>query len=173
MVERYAYANDNLMPGEKIIAQARLTTFYVWVWAVISGVCSFPLLRALFASADQQTAAWDLLPFLLCIPLCPLLITLYEEWGRRTRELVLTERRLILKIGRVSVNVKDIPVEKIQAVHYTQSVAQRIFGFGSVMIQSAGTTAHENLTGVINPKEFRNAILSQMEQMRRTRVVGL
>ena len=160
-----SYASKNLMPGESIVYAARLTRLRVWGWLALAGlaVVGLPLAFRL----NSRSIRTGLLAALI-LALLPGAIALWVEWGLRSREFVLTNKRLLLKTGKVSLNVKDIPLNKIQAVHYRQGVFERIAGYGTVSIQSAGLTARESLTGVVNPRQFQNAALSQLQQSVKT-----
>lgn len=162
-----SYASENLMPGESMVYAAQVTRMKVWIWLALAGLIFIIMPVALEQSAPAGSRGVSHASGLVggfILALLPGLAALWTEWGRRSRELVLTDKRLLLKTGRVSINVKDIPLDKIQAVHYRQGVFERIAGYGTVSVQSAGLTARESLAGIVNPRKFQNATLGQLRR---------
>lgn len=155
-----SYASRNLIAGESIVYTARLSRLKVWTWLVVAVLVVAGLTVAF--DLDSRRVETGLETGLI-LALLPCAIAAWAEWGVRSRELVLTNKRLLLKTGKLSINVKDIPLNKIQAVHYSQGVFERIAGYGTVEVQSAGMTAREALTKVVNPRQFQNAALGQIQ----------
>jgi membrane protein YdbS with pleckstrin-like domain len=155
-----SYASRNLIPGESIVYTARLSRLRVWAWLLLAVLVAIGLPMAFHLSSRSVETGSEAG---LIVALIPCAMAAWAEWGLRSRELVLTNKRLLLKTGKFSVNVEDIPLNKIQAVHYSQGVFQRIAGYGTVEVQSAGMTAREVLTGVVNPRLFQNAALGQIQ----------
>jgi membrane protein YdbS with pleckstrin-like domain len=155
-----SYASRNLIPGETIVYTARLSRLRVWAWLLLAVLVAAGITTAFHLSSRPVEAG---LEAGLIVALIPCAVAAWAEWGLRSRELVLTNKRLLLKTGKFSVYVEDIPLNKIQAVHYSQGVFQRIAGYGTVEVQSAGMTAREILTGVVKPRQFQNAALGQIQ----------
>lgn len=155
-----SYASKNLIPGESIVYTARLSRLRVWTWLLLAVLVAVVLPVAFHLSSRSVETG---LEAGLIVALIPCAVAAWAEWGLRSRELVLTNKRLLLKTGKFAVNVEDIPLNKIQAVHYSQGVFQRIAGYGTVEVQSAGMTAREVLTRVVNPRQFQNAALGQIQ----------
>lgn len=155
-----SYASRNLIPGESIVYVARLSRLKVWTSLLLAVLVVVGLTMAFdLTSGPVETG----LKAGLIFALLPCTMAAWAEWGLRSRELVLTNKRLLLKTGRFAINVKDIPLNKIQAVHYSQRVFERIAGYGTVEVQSAGMTAREVLLGVVKPRHFQNAALGQIQ----------
>jgi len=72
----------------------------------------------------------------------------------RSVKYLITNERVISISGIISHNLKDISLNKIQAISYHQSLLGRIFNVGSVVIQSAGMDPYgeELLNSIHNPK---------------------
>jgi membrane protein YdbS with pleckstrin-like domain len=155
-----SYASRNLIPGESIVYAARLSRLRVWTWLLLAVLVAVGLPMAFDLNSRPVETGIEAG---LILALFPCAIAAWAEWGLRSRELVLTNKRLLLKTGKFAVNVKDIPLNKIQAVHYSQGVFERIAGYGTVEVQSAGMTARETLTRVVNPRQFQNAALGQIQ----------
>jgi uncharacterized membrane protein YdbT with pleckstrin-like domain len=115
-----AYVGSNLLPGEQVIAEAKLH------WAIFVG----PALLFLFG--------------LLTGPAKGIIIFLALLWaGYRfliysTTELAVTNKRVIAKSGIVRRNVIDVANAKVEGITYHQGIVGRMFGYGSVVVRGTG-----------------------------------
>lgn len=85
--------------------------------------------------------------------------------------LTLTDRRVILRWGVLSRSSKVIPLDRVQDVSTSQSLAGRILGYGNVEIDAAGVAGAELLDHVPAPDRLRDEIFVQSEHLRR-RIAG-
>jgi putative membrane protein len=79
-------------------------------------------------------------------------------------EATLTETSIHLKQGYITKVEKTIPLEKIQDVGMRTGPLLNLFGIASIQIETAGSSAPGSdmvLAGVVDPANFRNAVLSQ------------
>ena len=76
----------------------------------------------------------------------------------------LTSRYLIVKKGVLSRSQKTIPVQRIQNVSLRQGVLSRLFGLGSVMVESAGERGAVRLISLPNCQEYVDKILAAAER---------
>ncbi len=65
---------------------------------------------------------------------------------------VITTERLIHRMGLVSKQGKEIPLEVINDVAFNQSAWERIFGTGDLLIESAGTHGQTKYTDIPDPR---------------------
>jgi uncharacterized membrane protein YdbT with pleckstrin-like domain len=87
------------------------------------------------------------------------IVLLLTAWVRRVAtEIVVTDRRVIFKRGLLSRRTVEMNVSKIEAVDVEQSLAGRIWGYGTLMIRGTGA-GFEPLEGVGSPLNIRNAIV--------------
>jgi uncharacterized membrane protein YdbT with pleckstrin-like domain len=84
---------------------------------------------------------------------------------------VITNERVIFRAGLISKRGKEIPHEVINDVAFSQSVIERIFGAGDLMIESAGTHGQSRYRDIPNPEAVQSLIYSaretRMKEMRR------
>jgi len=73
-------------------------------------------------------------------------------------EIVVTDMRVIHKVGWIARHTEEINITKVETVDVTQGVIGRIFGFGTVMIRGIGGS-WEPLRRVASPLQLRNAIV--------------
>lgn len=67
---------------------------------------------------------------------------LYFFWWR-TNTLELTDKRIVLRSGVLSKNERSVPLVKVQDVTVNRGPMGRIFGFGDLRIESAGSNSTE------------------------------
>jgi membrane protein YdbS with pleckstrin-like domain len=87
------------------------------------------------------------------------LLLLLGAWIRRhATEIVVTDRRVILKRGVLSRHTAEMNVSKIETVDVEQGLGGRIWGYGTLLIRGTGS-GFEPLVGVGSPIAIRNAIV--------------
>jgi len=73
---------------------------------------------------------------------------------QRTSEFVITNKRVITKIGLISRKTFEMNLHKIESVHVDQSLFGRLLGFGTVTIIGTGGS-RESFTDISEPLIFR------------------
>ncbi len=87
------------------------------------------------------------------------LLLLLGAWiRRRATEIVVTDLRVIYKVGVFSRRTVEMNVSKIETVDVEQGLWGRIWDYGTVMIRGTGS-GFEPLVGVGSPLAIRNAIV--------------
>ncbi len=103
---------------------------------------------------------WHLVFFWLVIPLIVAL------WKRASLTLQVTEERVILERGILNKEIKEIFITDIRTIDVKQTLGQRIFGIGDIMIATAGTSDYEDVArGLPNPKRIKDLIIAQRQKL--------
>jgi membrane protein YdbS with pleckstrin-like domain len=89
------------------------------------------------------------------------LLVRYLKWG--TTHFVITSDRVIFRHGIVAKSGTEIPLERVNAVHFEQGVFERMIGAGDLTIESASDEGQSRFTDVRSPDRVQNLIHSQME----------
>jgi uncharacterized membrane protein YdbT with pleckstrin-like domain len=76
---------------------------------------------------------------------------------------VLTSDRLITRKGIIAKHSKEIPLERINDVAFSQSVLERILGAGDLLIESAGERGQELISNVRHPEQVQLMIYKESE----------
>ncbi len=76
---------------------------------------------------------------------------------------VITNERVIYRSGLISKRGKEIPLEVVNDVAFSQSVFERIFGTGDLLIESAGEQGQSRYTDIPNPEGVQSLIYSARE----------
>jgi uncharacterized membrane protein YdbT with pleckstrin-like domain len=84
------------------------------------------------------------------------------EWA--TINFVLTSDRLITRSGIIAKQSKEIPLERINDVTFTQSILERMVGSGDLMIESAGERGQNRISNVRDPEQVQLTIYKEVEE---------
>src|SRR5687768_8181760 len=77
---------------------------------------------------------------------------------------LLTTDRLITRSGIIAKKSKEIPLERINDVAFSQSVFERMVGAGDLLIESAGERGQERITDVRHPEQVQLQIYKEAEE---------
>ena len=128
----------------------------VYGYAIFFGLCAFAGAVWFFdASDDQQPFA----EAVIAVALFLALISYLRSWFRRAgTEIVVTDRRVILKRGLIARHTEEMNITKVESVDVEQSIPGRIFGYGTVLIKGVGSSL-EPFSVVSAPLALRNSIM--------------
>ncbi len=85
----------------------------------------------------------------------------YIVWNTTT--FTITSDRLINRSGVVQRQGIEIPLERVNTVFFRQTIFERLFGFGDLVIESAGEQGSQMVDNVRKPLHVQNEIYKQME----------
>ena len=85
----------------------------------------------------------------------------YLRWI--TTHFVLTTDRLIFRSGVLAKLSREIPLERLNDVTFTQSLWERLIGAGDLLIESAGERGQSVFENVPHPEAVQLEIYRQME----------
>ena len=105
---------------------------------------------------------------------CLLFLVIIKYLAWLSTEFVLTTERVISRHGVFTKWAKDIPLNRINDVTFSQTVMERILGSGNLAIESAGEQGQNRFVFIRNPELVQNAIYKAMEawESRSRPVVG-
>ena len=86
----------------------------------------------------------------------------FVRW--RFTTFVLTTDRIITRSGVIAKHSKEIPLERINDVAFSQSVLDRILGAGDLLIESAGERGQGRISNVRNPERVQLMIYEESEK---------
>jgi len=98
------------------------------------------------------------------------LLSRYAKWA--TTNFVITNDRLIFRSGVIAKTGIEIPLERVNTVHFNQSVFERMVGAGDLMIESGAEGGQQRFTDVRNPDRVQREIHTQMEANEQRRYSG-
>ena len=74
-----------------------------------------------------------------------------------TSELVVTDRRVLIKVGFIQRRTLEMFISKIESVSVAQGILARLLNFGTVTLRGTGGSA-EPFPRIARPLEFRNCV---------------
>lgn len=83
---------------------------------------------------------------------------IYPTLQSYTDEFVVTDRRIIIKKGIMSIYTLEMNLERVETVNVNQSILARILGYGHVTIVGTGGT-RETFNDIRRPFEFRRSFM--------------
>jgi uncharacterized membrane protein YdbT with pleckstrin-like domain len=86
-----------------------------------------------------------------------------------TTHFVLTTDRLIFRSGVVAKFGREIPLERINDVTFSQSLFERLVGVGDLLLESAGEQGQSRFSDIRDPEAVQLEIYRQMEANDRRR----
>jgi uncharacterized membrane protein YdbT with pleckstrin-like domain len=149
-----SYVDKVLQPGETVLARTRIHWFiYLKSMAII--VVALVVLGA-GASAAPELQSYIQIAAALLGALG--FWFLFLAWIRRqSTELAVTNRRIIHKTGFFGRSTREMNREKVESVDVSQSLAGRLFGYGTVLVRGVGSS-WEPFAHIADPLAFRSTI---------------
>jgi len=86
---------------------------------------------------------------------------LYRYLDRRVNIWAVTDRRLIDEWGILTHRSKENPLDKINDIVVEQTILGRIFGYGSISVQTAATAGETIIEFVERPEDLKQTINTQ------------
>ena len=154
------YSRSVLQADEKIKFEGRLH----WVM-YLSGLLWVGLGVALSALLHRLDQEWALFGgygaagcVILLLPgLFKLLKAAFIQW---ITEIVVTDRRVIQKIGFIARDTAEMNINQVESVEVTQTIVGRVLGYGTIRVHGSGHGL-EALSYVANPIALRTAITAR------------
>ena len=132
-----AYPDELLVPGEEIIMHRhphwKMMVLPVVVLLVVVGLGSY--LAALVGT--QSWGLWARVAVLVIALAVVVRFTLVPLIRWRTTHFVITNRRVLVREGLITRRGMDIPMRRITGVQFRQSLFERLFGVGTLVMESA------------------------------------
>jgi uncharacterized membrane protein YdbT with pleckstrin-like domain len=134
---------------------------------IVAILCSIAAAVATMLRTDVDTTArtiagWVALAALGSSALW--LITRYSRW--LTTHFVITNRRVIFRTGLVTKRGIEIPIDRVNTVHFHQGVFERIVGAGDLLIESGGESGQQRFTDIRQPDRVQRVIHAEMDASR-------
>jgi uncharacterized membrane protein YdbT with pleckstrin-like domain len=89
------------------------------------------------------------------------LVIRYSRW--LTTHFVITNRRIIFRTGLVTKRGIEVPIDRVNTVHFRQGVFERIVGAGDLLVESGGESGQQRFTDIRQPDRIQRVIHAQMD----------
>lgn len=158
-----SYAQQNLISGEIITFHGRLH-FIVMIKALLLSVLIDVIAAVLvFTGATQRDATPYVIAALVLFVVSGVVLGAALV-SRKAAEFVVTNKRVIVKLGIVHKRTSEIFLNKVETVGVDQSVWGRMLGFGTIAVRGTGGTTEE-FHHISDPFEFRRQVQEQIGRM--------
>jgi hypothetical protein len=163
------YVDENLMPGETVVARANLH----WGMLVgptfgtgLVGLAIVPLILIGLAVPVDDPYAKSMIPFTLLCCLVPYFLFAGVVMGSAiakylTTEFAVTDSRIIAKSGVLRRNSLELHLRKLESIDVSQPLMGRIFGYGTIVASGTGGT-RQPFPNIADPMGLRNRINRQI-----------
>ena len=92
------------------------------------------------------------------------LVVRYSKW--LTTHFVITSRRIIFRTGLLAKRGIEIPLDRVNTVHFSQGVLERLVGAGDLLIESGGESGQQQFTDIRQPDRVQRVIHAEMDARR-------
>jgi uncharacterized membrane protein YdbT with pleckstrin-like domain len=149
-----SYVESIVGPGEEVLYAGKVSVF-----AILPSVVGGLLLIAVGVAATIAN------PLAVTIAVAGLVWLAAGLIRRSSTELAVTDRRVIAKFGFIRRSTVELNIAKIESVRVEQTVAGRMFGYGSVFVTGTGSTM-DPIPFISDPLRFRQAVQSASDAAR-------
>jgi hypothetical protein len=146
-----SYTAATLQAGERPLHQTNIH------WMALRGSVIGALLSLIVIVPIAMFAAWKSFYWAWFLVVIPVGILVSASVTVRTSELVITDRRVLIKVGFIQRHTFEMFISKIESVAVFQSMLGRVFDYGTVTIRGTGGSS-ESFTTIAAPLQFRDAI---------------
>jgi len=145
------YARSVLAPNERVYHTTALHWIVFARFAVLGAVlflfAAIPFAIGVQALTGSELG-WFVLPF-------PAFILLPPTIAFASNEIVITERRILIKTGFISRQSTEMFIPKVESIAVEQNFLGRIFDYGTVIVRGTGGS-EEAFDSIARPLLFRN-----------------
>ena len=158
------YVEENLLPGETILLQAKPHWAMFILPGTITALCGLFVLPGIVTSGltlgDPQIGE-GALTGLICGFSMFLFVAVLMVGSATARylttEFAITDRRIIAKRGLLRRKSLEVMLPKVESIGVTQSILGRFFGFGTIVVSGTGGT-RQKFPNIAEPMKLRNQI---------------
>jgi uncharacterized membrane protein YdbT with pleckstrin-like domain len=166
---RLAFPERLLSEDEELIYDLRPH----WLTLVVPVLLTVVVVVAVGAAWVVMPAGDLQQPARMAVGIIGLAVLLATVVGRvlrwATTHFVLTTERLIFRSGVVAKFGREIPLERINDVTFSQSLFERMIGAGDLLLESAGEHGQSRFSNIRDPEAVQLEIYRQMEANDRRR----
>lgn len=155
--------NIDMMDGESVVRQSQIHEGCLIVPGIVLG---FGILLGFFSFFAQVgspyfSLGWMLIDFLNGFTIIGLVWLIIRFIAYKTNDLILTNKRVFGKIGLISTTQMQAPLNKIDAVSYSNGLMGKLIGYGTVQIVT--TSSKFKFRFIREGQSFYNDIFNQLE----------
>jgi hypothetical protein len=161
-----SYVEKNLIQGEQVLFRTRhhwivmLGTFAGGTLLSLAGIAG--LIYLLSQHDIGGTSRNALLLACAAAVIAGSLLTLYGTMKRNATEMLVTNKRVIVKTGILTRKTFEMLLSRIESIGVEEPVLGRMLGYGTVILRGVGGTPDE-FDLIAQPLAFRSHVQEQVE----------
>jgi uncharacterized membrane protein YdbT with pleckstrin-like domain len=152
------YVDENLITDEVVTYRARLHWTMLIVPVLVAVLC---VVAAVVLAQSTLQLRRPVAAVVIVVGLLPLGRSLIR---RSAAEFAVTNKRVIFKSGVINRKTAEMFLNKVESVGVDQTIAGRIFGYGSVILRGTGGST-EPFDMVSRPLELRRQVQEQIGKL--------
>lgn len=162
------YPQSQLTEGEEVVSAFRPH----WKSLIIPGLWAIATVVAIVVAGSLLPSGLprNIVYGILALGLVVFAVVPFLQWWFTI--FVLTNERLAMRKGIISRAGIEIPLEVINDVIFSQTIIERLLGFGDLIIESAGERGQSRFSNIPNPSEFQ-AELYRVRELRAKELSGV
>jgi uncharacterized membrane protein YdbT with pleckstrin-like domain len=169
-----AYPRRLLKPGEEVLIDIRPHWVALTIPILITAALIAGLVLLFLLNWDGTVARWVRIVAVVAAVAVFAFTAGFRYVSWLNTEFVVTSDRVITRSGVFAKHARDIPLDRINDVTFTQSIIERVLGSGNIIIQSASEDGQNVFDFIRNPEAVHNQIYLAMEaEQERNRRVTL
>jgi uncharacterized membrane protein YdbT with pleckstrin-like domain len=158
-----SYVEEHLLPGEVILAQARLAPLPLFLPGVIVVLAGLLVSLAISGAAYEHSSA--LLRSWLIFWIVGGALSVRGFLQMMTADFGLTDRRVVAKVGALRHHSLEILLSQVEGISVDQGMFGRMFTYGNITVTGTGGSK-DPFRGIADPFAFRKAVQAQLEVAR-------
>lgn len=144
------YIIDKLLAGEKIVFCTEIN------WSAYSQLF-LPFVGSIGLIFLDTNSLFITIPLLIGIS-----ISIYFKI--KTSEFVVTNKRVLMKVGIINTESVEIMLQKIETIFVEQSFIDKLLKRGTIIIRGTGGTSNQ-YHNIDNPLEFRAKVSQEIDNL--------
>lgn len=149
-----SYVDSVLADGERVVYCASISHWKFFLSYLVGSLLLLAALATYITAKNHASASLVMVAIALAAGMA---IILSAAIRRQTTELVLTDRRIIMKRGFVSRDTVEMNLNKVESLHVNQGLMGRMLDYGDVTVVGTGASL-EPLRGIAKPLELRKKL---------------
>ncbi len=158
-----SYFDKVLQPGERVLVKGRLH-WVIYLTAYVVMVVAAAVALASWLALGKEQSSMEMIGFAVAglILVYGIVLFIGRMIVRMSSEFAVTDHRVLVKRGLISLHTVEMNVDKVESVDVDQTVLGRILGYGSVTVHGVGAR-WDPIPGLADPLGFRNAITARVQ----------
>ena len=152
------YIQDNLQSDEEVLVCVQVS-----IWRLLPALLFSIVMMVIgigIVAQDGNSVVSCILVFILFIVITISVMFVYLQI--RTTYLVITNKRVLGKVGVLRIVTMDIHIDKVECVSYKAGIFGKIFHFYTLKIKGVGGSGWR-YRGISNAREFKNMTNNAIE----------